>query len=268
MDKEILRQLWDCELKILDKVVEICQKHNLKYCLMWGTLIGAVRHQGFIPWDDDIDISMPREDYNKFLKVAEKELGEEFFLQTQFSDPYHPMFFAKVRLKNTAFYAAKSNNVKKQHGIFIDIMPLDERPESLTKFQKLKNKISQKMGAYLFQKREGTELRDGFFLFKLLPERWLINLRDSLMMGKGDYYASFDFIFPKSDFFPTSELTFEGKKYAVPNNYDRVLTTIYGDYMQLPPPEERVAHVPEFISFDTEKDKEKLQKYLEVINVE
>lgn len=87
------------ELEILKKIDEVCKKHNINYWLDSGTLLGAVRHQGFIPWDDDIDIGMLREDYEKFLKVAQKDLGDDYFLQTRSTDKNYPLVFAKVRKK-------------------------------------------------------------------------------------------------------------------------------------------------------------------------
>ena len=265
MQAEILRELWNCELKILDEVDRICRKHNLNYYLMWGTLIGAVRHKGFIPWDDDIDISMPREDYDKFLKIAQKELHDNFFVQTAFTDKFHPGFFAKVRLKNTAFYATNDKNIKRNHGIFIDIIPIDGRKEKDSIFRKVKNRLAAKISSYIFKIRN-EDSKGGFSIFKIFPQKFLLKLRDWLMKGKGDCCVSWGYRFKKTDFLPVIEMEFEGKKYNAPNNYHKVLTTIYGDYMQLPPEDKRIAHEPAFISFDVEKDNEKLKKYLEALN--
>ena len=265
MGMEVLHQLWHHELKILDEIDRICKKNGLQYYLMWGTLIGAVRHQGFIPWDDDIDISMPREDYRRFLKIAAKELSEEFFLQTVKTDKFYPSFFAKVRLKNTAFYAEKDKNVKRHHGIFVDIIPMDRRKEKRNLYQKIKDKAASIFKDHIYKKR--METKKGFSLLDLIPERLIIWACDCLMLGKGDYYCSWGYKFKKSDFFPATELVFMEKKYPAPNNYHSVLTTVYGDYMQLPPEENRIAHVPAFISFDIKKDEEELKKYLESLNV-
>lgn len=99
-----LQMLWKKEIQILDVIDSICKKHNITYFLVWGTLLGSVRHKGFIPWDDDVDIGMPGKSYNKFLKIASKELGKEYFLQTGLTDKWHPVPFSKVRMNNTAFY--------------------------------------------------------------------------------------------------------------------------------------------------------------------
>ena len=83
--------------------IEICEKYHLRYFVAFGTLLGTVRHKGFIPWDDDIDVGMPREDYERFLQIAQKECGEEYFLQTVDTDPEYHLYFAKLRMNRTRF---------------------------------------------------------------------------------------------------------------------------------------------------------------------
>lgn len=124
MDNEILEKLHVVEVEILDIFVWICNKYNLKYYLCYGTLIGVIRHQGFIPWDDDIDVAMPLEDYNKFVKIAQSELGDKYFLQNDKTDKYFGRCFSKIRKNGTAFYSKGDKNEKKHHGIFIDVFPL------------------------------------------------------------------------------------------------------------------------------------------------
>ena len=142
-----VKSLWRIELDLLEIFIGICKKHNLRYMAFGGTLLGAVRHHGFIPWDDDIDICMFREDYDKFLKIAATELPDGIFLQTPVSDPEYLFGFTKLRNSNTA---ALENYLIKKHfcinqGIFIDIFPLDYLPQALQEqltlkhtFQKLK----------------------------------------------------------------------------------------------------------------------------------
>ena len=254
MEEKILHKLWEHELIILDEFVRICKKHNLQYYLMWGTLIGAVRHGGFIPWDDDIDVGMPREDYKKFLKIAQVELGEKFFLQYSKTDKYTSAPFAKIRLNNTAFYEKDDYNFKRHRGIYIDIIPMDCRKQEEGFFYKLKQKIARKIKNHIIKKLNGTSTKNTFYL-NLFPYSFLTSLRDKLYEGKGDYYESWGYVFSKSDFIPAKELEFCGKKYSVPRDYDKVLTTVYGNYMEIPPEDKRVTHSPEFISFDLEKDK-------------
>lgn len=262
MEKEIRDNLIRCQLDILDQIDLICKKHDIKYFLMWGTLIGAVRHKGYIPWDDDIDISMMRDDYNKFLKIAKKELPNKYFLQTGLTDKNHHLFFSKIRLNNTAFCEKRERNQKHHRGIFVDIIPLDYRKDKLSFIRKFKDKLYDRTNKYVYLKREGLKLGKLKF-FNLLPESWVVRLRDKFASGKGDNCTSFRFTFKCYDFFPTSTLVFQGKEYPVPRNYDKVLTEVYGEYMKLPPEDQRVTHEPLFISFDLEKDKEKYKEFLE-----
>lgn len=113
------------EVDILDEVVRICNKYDINYYLAYGTLIGAVRHKGFIPWDDDIDIWMFREDYDRFAKIAEKELSEKYYYQDWHKEKEYPYNFAKVRLNDTVVLQKPITKLNIHHGIYIDIFPLD-----------------------------------------------------------------------------------------------------------------------------------------------
>lgn len=256
MKQETLEKLWEHELTILDEIDRICKKYSLNYFLMWGTLIGAVRHKGFIPWDDDIDIGMPRDDYKKFLKIASKELPDKLFLQTPLTDKFHPVYFSKIRMNNTAFYSKQDKNTKKHHGIFVDILPMDYTSEHLSTIGKIKRKISNILSAHIFSKREN--LKDRFSFLNVIPDFIIIKLRDRMLSGKGEYFFSEGYTFKAKDFFPADTLEFAGKTYPVPNNYDEVLRSVYGDYMTLPPEEKRVAHNPGRISFDLTKPDEEI----------
>lgn len=123
-DEEMLR-LKACEVSMLKEFIEICEKLGLRYYALYGTLLGAVRHQGFIPWDDDIDVGMMREDYEVFVREGQKYLSEHLFLQTYESDPEYISGYAKIRDNNTTFIETSVKSRKMNHGIFIDIFPLD-----------------------------------------------------------------------------------------------------------------------------------------------
>lgn len=118
------KKVWNVELNILKEVKRICEKHNIKYFAEGGTLLGAARHGGFIPWDDDIDVAMLRDDYNKFIEIAQSELPEHLFIQNSKTD-IRPNLFTKIRDSRTT-WIPKGNDLKlKNYGIFIDIFPLD-----------------------------------------------------------------------------------------------------------------------------------------------
>lgn len=123
---EDLRRIQFLQLEILKEVDRICRKYNIKYTLCGGSLLGAIRHKGIIPWDDDIDISMLREEYDKFCYICEKELDKEkFFLQTMDTDPEYRLIYGKILLNDTAYVRAGYEHLKCRNGIFIDIFPRD-----------------------------------------------------------------------------------------------------------------------------------------------
>jgi lipopolysaccharide cholinephosphotransferase len=126
----LIKKLHIIELAMLGEFIRICQKYSLRYYLIGGSALGAVRHSGFIPWDDDIDIGMPRVDYEKFLSVAQAELDADLFLQTHKTDPAYPFSFAKIRNSKTTFIQSDSSHLQMNHGVYIDIFPLDGYPSS------------------------------------------------------------------------------------------------------------------------------------------
>ena len=116
-----LRTLQLLELKVLLELKRICDKHQIKYFLAWGTLLGAVRHRGFIPWDDDIDVGMLRSEYAKFLTVCNDELSQEYYLQTFESDSGYANSHAKIRLNGTEYLEPANKDILEHKGIFIEV---------------------------------------------------------------------------------------------------------------------------------------------------
>lgn len=118
-----MNDLQKCELEILKEFDRVCKMNNLNYSLGSGTMLGAVRHKGFIPWDDDIDVLMPANDYKKFCKIAPKAFSEKFFLQTSYTDSWYASF-SKVRMNGTTAIEKGFENCRFHQGVWIDIFPI------------------------------------------------------------------------------------------------------------------------------------------------
>lgn len=269
-----LREVQAIELEILLKFAEVCRNNGLRFFLDSGTALGAVRHKGFIPWDDDIDVGMPRPDYEKFLSIGSKELGDEYFLQTRETDPNVGFLFAKIRKNNTSFVEWKCRNIKMHQGIYIDIFPYDRLPDENAKdfFQKCNHSnklfyykqissVTQKgkgvKGALKQFSRSAVHVAAKMYPEKKLDEEINEELRKFDDLGFDDGESTclmFSMWVPmkNSILFPTSEATFEGHTLPVPSDSDKYMTILYGDYMKSPPEEERVGHRPFAVSVNEE----------------
>lgn len=261
-----MTELQEVEFQLLKTFVEFCEKHNLKYFLVGGSALGAVRHQGFIPWDDDVDVALPREDYDRFIELGKKEFTGDIFLQTYETDPNYPYNFAKLRNSNTTYVEATYCYTQMNHGIWIDIFPLDG--------------VSKKSGKVTFAMK--------YKLFRVWFRMWLIfprcatrrprkwwwpldilldlfmypnyvwnihhhmNKRIDKIMKKKKYEecyyvanlqgAWFGREIIKREYFGEGrKAMFEGMEVMIPEKYDEFLTAIYGDYMKLPPENKRCA---------------------------
>ena len=253
------RRLQLLELKILLEFKRICKKHNIQYFLMGGTLLGAVRHHGFIPWDDDIDVGMIRSEYTKFLAICNDELSSDYFLQTFESDKNYANSFAKLCLNGTKYPQHKTKNILSHKGIWIDIFPFDCAPWSIFarkihifKLRSL-NRICQIKYGYTIE--SPFTLKGEIFdlglrcLSKFFSKTQLIDMRECLFQkynGKAaNYYINGSFYcYPAEIFAHLLELEFEGIKFPVPAGYATYLECAYGDYMSLPPENQRTRHTP------------------------
>lgn len=252
--KENIRQnLRACQLRqleILKEIDRICQKHHIEYWLDGGSLLGAVRHGGFIPWDDDIDIAMSVEDEHRFEEVAPKELPSHLFLQSPRTDPGSNEPIVKIRDLNSLYIEpGDSFALPYAKGIFVDIFPMEDYPNISRKWIKRLTKGISKSNAILHHSHTYS-LRSfaEFFWFgaKLMvcSGLWKLVCRLApkgrysdipILNGRG---VSFD----KASIKPLGKITFEGVEFPAPHDYDAYLTDLYGDYMKLPPPEKRESH--------------------------
>ncbi len=274
-----LKKLQEVQLVILMEFDRICKEHNLPYQLFSGTLLGAVRHKAFVPWDDDIDVAMLRKDYTMFLKVCKGELDSQYFLQTHETDKGYIHSFARIRKNNTLLLQKYWLEIDMHHGIFIDVFPLDKvLPDRLIgyvqyhllySFRRLKA-LKTRRACLLTKnilKRQVKLL--GYHLLKPFSYQWMNQLETRIlcMFEKGDskystclsegekeVYAKY--MIKNDDFYDTIEREFEGQKFPIPRNYDAVLRNNFGDYMSLPPLEEQKPHhgILE-LDFDTSQGK-------------
>ena len=263
-EKEVnLRELQLVELEILKEFIKVCNELNLIYYLDSGTLLGCIRHGGFIPWDDDIDVSMPREDYEIFLEKGQALLPEKYFIQWYKTEPEFTMNFAKIRNSDTTFIESSVKNSNINHGVYIDIFPFDGYipQKKLSNFINCKKytlyniQIDKKYTKSYITKSLKTKLICALsnILYKKKSIQELIQNEE--MIAKkyaykdSKYVCSYSyFIEPSKHYMPKEYFgdgimkNFEGIDARVPLKYDKYLTKIYGDYMKLPPEEERVAH--------------------------
>lgn len=156
-----LRKLQLTELEILKKVDQVCRQYQINYFLIAGTLLGAVRHKGFIPWDDDIDIGMLRSDYEKFIDIClhKQALGKEYYLHCNESDEDYYLPFIKVKKNNTTFAEKCNENIDTHKGIFIDVFPYDNVPKPVSFLEKLQTFYTVNDCEYYLRKNFGDYMK-------------------------------------------------------------------------------------------------------------
>lgn len=265
-----------CELNIMQHILNICSAHKIEYFILGGTLLGAIRHKGFIPWDDDIDIGMPRPDYNRFIEYAKTELKAPYAIDFyQRGANRHQQYFAKVtdervkvRLINTDY--------KNVVPVWVDIFPLDGVPESkatlfrwknhclllakLFTLSQIKYQYDRKVSVSAAKTKSDKIMRLilRLRLDKLLNADKLWERLDKRLQ-KYDYASSSRLVnlcgywhmkemFPKSVYGHGTDYPFENLQLRGPDDYDIVLRQMYGDYMTPPPPEKRNHHGTELVS--------------------
>lgn len=260
-----LRDLQIALFEMLKVIDIICKDYDIHYSLGCGTALGAVRHHGFIPWDDDLDILFPRTEYERFLEIAPPILKMHgLTLQKEFTEKW-PMFYSKVRKDNTTFiedYIPKIDGI--HHGIYIDIFPIDNLSDNKIVAEAQWNVfhmlVAKEMNKRGYHKTNSLIKKFAMAISPIFPEK---PMREFVMLKNrantkrvhcflGAAIVKVHNVFPRSMFDEYVEIDFEGQKFSIVKNYDLYLKIQFGDYMKLPPEEERGTHI-HALKFDLKK---------------
>ena len=260
---EELRRLQLIQTELMFQVDVLCRKNNISYVIACGSLLGAVRHKGFIPWDDDGDIFMLREEYEKFRRVATELDPQICWFQDHSTDPDYIWGYGKVRKTGTTYVRAGDEQLKAKTGVYIDIFPMDDIPNGrfaqaldVSRCWIQRNILYAGVGKY-----NSTGVRKIIFeLMAIIPTKWVFHslqkrtakcrndtpydvrlLMFNLMNNQKNRLIPTGYGMKKKWLLERAEYEFEGYKFYGPKDYDAVLKYLYGDYMQLPPVEKRVA---------------------------
>ncbi len=267
MEMSEFKKLQSVQMEIMDEVHRVCCENNIVYYIIGGTALGALRHGGFIPWDVDIDIAMPREDYERFAEVCESDLSERFVYRgykntKNFTHPH-----ALVCIKNTflSIKSAEYNPKEENLGIYLDIFPLDKAPEDIKLQEKqisrlefikelkllkrayrykkdIKNTVVKKIVSAMIFWTNIDKLNDDFDK----ESRRYENSDSSLLCSMSSHYRYSKQCMPAAVYGKPQLVKFEDRMYYAPEMLEDYLTRIYGDYMKLPPENERQANLSYF----------------------
>ena len=252
---EDLKKIWAIELDLLREFKRVCEKYNLTYYAYAGTLLGAIRHKGFIPWDDDMDVCMPRRDYELLTRVYADEFKTPYFMQTPYTDKEYAYSFAKLRNVNTCFAAETFIESPMNQGVFLDIFPLDDSSmDGLLDRREKTMDILRKCSAFMSRNNKyitnkhteyakQLQFNDGdnvLFYEKIqnIPQKNTAVL-DSLAVEVCTIYNSEKNLWPKKYYQEGIEVPFCDTTICVPKEFDKVLRVLYKNYMEFPPVEKR-----------------------------
>lgn len=251
------KQLQKIELEMLIEIDRICRLHNVKYSIDGGTLLGAVRHKGFIPWDDDIDIIMLRSEYTKFRKACKENLDlKRYFLQDYMSDPNYRWGYEKLRRKNTEHVRLGQESLKQKTGVFVDIFVADNVPDNKV-LRRIHHFICYCIRKILYSpigaiNASSKAMKIFYSGLSKIPRNTVFRWRNVLasVTNKNrtelishytlEYPKKCRFGLPRKCFDEMIEVNFEGYKFYGFKEFDLYLSMYYGDYMKLPPVEDRV----------------------------
>lgn len=260
MDSVILRKVQLTQLEIMKYIDGVCRRNNIPYYLCAGSMLGAVRHNGFIPWDDDLDIMLLRGDYERLLDLLEKEETDMYWLQSYKTDADYWNPYAKLRKVGTVYKEKGMENLDDvKCGVWVDIFPLDYADSENSLMLRARKALVKTIGFSLRKRTFGMKIRafsrryiPALLLWQCFPIKMLKKLQEKLMRGSGKQkehianiastYAIQKETYPYKWFQQTQAIAFEDTEFFVPNGYDMYLTKLYKNYMELPPVEKRQGH--------------------------
>lgn len=268
--EEQIKKIQELEFKNLCELERVCKEIGVEFFAYGGTLLGAVRHNGFIPWDDDLDVAMVRTDYEKFVREAPKHLSEEFHLQTPYTDSKTPFSYTKLRLKGTTYIEYINRNLDIEKGVYVDIYPIDNLPDSDSDYYKQYKAFHRLAVLYAWRQSPGLD-ESGHSIklivkrmvkgcvsavLKLVPQKCFVRAMDTAATRynntetsrKGNlYYPKPVNIFEK--LYPLKDHPFGELSIKIPDCAEQHLASRYGDYMSMPPEEKRIGHKPYKLDF-------------------
>lgn len=266
-----LKKIWNVELELLIELLRVCDKYNLRITMFCGSLLGTIRHKGFIPWDDDMDVAMPRKDYEILMKVASKEFKEPIFFQTAMTDRKFFFGFARLRNSDTTGIITWNQSKDYNNGIYIDIYVLDGLTDNRILFEAQflnRNIIKQFLSVYYADfSYKSKKPRIVVSLLKKIAHIWSyekwFDIYTSIVSKYSDTSCRYAIITNtkkgalkywcyKEDFDSITWENFENIKVPIIKNYDTVLRRCYGEYSNYPPAKERGAWHETMIIFDPE----------------
>lgn len=269
-----LAQIQRTELASLDVLSAVCKKLKIDFFLYGGSLLGAVKYGGFVPWDDDLDVAMMREDYEKLLQEGPALLPEGYVLQEPRINKRTPYPYIKLRRTDTVMVEYMYRNIKINHGVYFDIYPIDNVPDDDEELEKAHKKLMKLIR--ILQRRQTTSLFVPtygwrgvvkkslaiikFALFRTIPHSYLISKMNKVMTKYNSLKTSRqgNLFFPRpvnyfDGVYPPEEVNFEGRKMLIPRGYKTNLSNRYGDITKEPPIERRVGHKPYILELNLEE---------------
>ncbi|MDD6795789.1 MAG: LicD family protein [Clostridiaceae bacterium] len=274
-DEKTLKKVQETELEILRDFVELCDKHNIEYFGIAGTGIGALRHQGFIPWDDDIDVALTRKNFDKFIEKAKIELSDKYTIMNAEEFENYPLMTTRLMKKGTHFREYALKDVKCDLGIFLDIYAFDNISDDEKEFKKqaraawfwsklmilrsvpfpvlafkgVKAKIIHTITAIVHYLMVACRISKKFLYKKCYNSITRYNDRETKRVAYLCDTSPYTNTINNKDLYPLKKLPYEDMQLSFPNDMHEMLVSQYGDYMQLPPEEKRKNHYPYELDF-------------------